>query len=164
MASDKEFDPRFDPAFQRGFESVGLGGSSGPANVPPHDPAPSSFALGNLEPGADGDPSRLGDPLNAAAGVEATTPAFDEPARASAPSLVGNPWVRALWILSTTFLLTGLLSEVWIALLSTSNTNAFEALVLPALLQGLAPWLMLTGLAAGVGVVFLHAVRWRPHP
>ncbi|MBU1589113.1 MAG: hypothetical protein KKH51_14395 [Actinobacteria bacterium] len=70
-----------------------------------------------------------------------------------------NPWLIALWILAFLLLAAGAL------LLSQSGTVTTGGIVpyfvLPAIALSLAPWLIGTGLAAVVGAVLVHALRWR---
>lgn len=70
-----------------------------------------------------------------------------------------NPWLIALWILAAALLAAGAF------LLSQSGTVTTGGIVpyfvLPAIALSLAPWLIGTGLAAVVGAVLVHALRWR---
>ncbi len=70
-----------------------------------------------------------------------------------------NPWLIALWILAFLLLAAGgfLLSQS-----GTATTGGIVPyFVLPAIALSLAPWLIGTGLAAVVGAVLVHALRWR---
>ncbi|MBG6054870.1 hypothetical protein IWX81_001281 [Salinibacterium sp. CAN_S4] len=150
MSDSRNFDPRFDPAFQRGFvdddsrapqrhggiEALGLGGE--PIGLPPQ-------------------------PVESREAAVAEVPAHPEPV---AVSLEGNPWVKVLWVIAPVFILGGLIGQAWAQSLLfngsfTSGPSAFESYVVPSVVQAVGPWMVLTGLAALVGVVFLHAVRWR---
>ena len=73
-----------------------------------------------------------------------------------------NPWLVVLWLLAVGLLASGL-GALWYSqtLLAVPNPDSVqEFYVIPAVLAALAPWFVLVGLAALVGVVFLHAVRW----
>ena len=72
-----------------------------------------------------------------------------------------NPWLPVLWVLSVVVLAAGV-GAFWYSqvLISGPITTPQEYYILPAVLSALAPWLLATGLAALVGTVFLHAVRW----
>lgn len=90
--------------------------------------------------------------------VPAVQPAMDAPS-----TLHGNPWVVVLWVLGPTLLVAGIwgLWQAQIIRTSPNTTSASSYYVLPGLLQLFAPWLAIVGLITIVGVVFLHAVRWR---
>lgn len=138
MASD--FDPRFDPAFQRGFD--------GPA------PAPAARQVELVETShsrAHVDESR---------GVEfvETSPAFQP------PTLRGNPFIPALWIITVVFTAAGAWAQYYAQTLNYSPTapTAAQEYVLPTVLTALSPWLFAAGLAAGIATLVIHALRWRP--
>lgn len=83
----------------------------------------------------------------------------DEPA-----GLRGNPWVVVLWAIAVLFSAGGLWMQ-WYSqeLDATPNVDSVTSYyVIPAVLQAVSPWLLGVGLATLSGVVFLHAVRWRP--
>ena len=106
-------------------------------------------------------PKPLAEPSDPAdASTSQTRP---EPA---AVTLVGNPWVRVLWVLAPLFILGGLAGQAWSQTLFAGDiypgdSRFVTSYVLPTLVGSLSPWMVLVGLAALVGVVFLHAVRWR---
>jgi hypothetical protein len=87
-------------------------------------------------------------------------PAFQpgyEPPAAVEPNLRRNPWVWALWIVGVIFTLGGVAAQLpWEPAGSPEG-----AYVIPALFAALGPWFLGAGLAAIVGVMILHAVRWR---
>lgn len=72
-----------------------------------------------------------------------------------------NPWLVLLWVVA------GVLLGAGAALISQSGPAAgtgdsvVPVFVLPAVVLALAPWLVGTGLAAVVGAVLVHALRWR---
>jgi hypothetical protein len=145
VSDSRDFDPRFDPAFQRGYVDDGT-------------PAPQKFlgieALG-LSSESGGLPPE---------GVEPTgtlPPRHPEPA---VVSLEGNPWVKALWIIAPVLIFVGVVGQVWGQSQNSgqiSNADVFTNFVLPQLMYSVCPGMIQVGLAALVGVVFLHAVRWR---
>ena len=147
MSDSRDFDPRFDPAFQRGYVE---GGAPAPRQV-------QRPAVIDLPP----EPSR---PETAdARDAEVVTPqAHPEPS----VTLAGNPWIRVLWVIAPVFILGGLAGQAWsqsrlFGSVNPNGTGVFMSYVVPAVAQSICPWMVLTGLAALIGVVFLHAVRWR---
>ncbi|MGV8970718.1 MAG: hypothetical protein ACOH10_00225 [Rhodoglobus sp.] len=148
MSDTRNFDPRFDPAFQRGYVE---GTSAAPKQV--------------KRPAAIGLPP---EPL-AAQAPDTRAAAVAEPLAHPEPavvSLAGNPWIRVLWIIAPVFIIGGLAGQAWAQSRMFGNFNAngpdvFTTYIVPAVAQSICPWMVLTGLAALVGVVFLHAVRWR---
>ena len=81
-------------------------------------------------------------------------------------SLAGNPWVTVLWVIAAVFVVAGVAGQTFAQTsvrgsVSLAGADVFMTYVVPSVLQSICPWLVLTGLAALVGVVFLHAVRWR---
>ena len=149
MSDTRDFDPRFDPAFQRGYVDDGSGAPQPYRGIEalgfgaePLGPAP-------LEPLESRD--------------AAVAQAHPEPL---VVSLQGNPWIRVLWVIAPVFVLGGVIGQAWSQTLLFSGSYAsgpsgFASYVAPSVMQSVGPWMVLTGLAALVGVVFLHAVRWR---
>lgn len=136
MESTRQFDPRFDPAFQRGFEGA-AGARTEPAGTPETLEAPESAA------------------------DEAVASRFI--ATDAAPPLRANPWIAVLWITAAVLIVAGVAGQT-VAEVITAGPTAETPLVeyvVPALLRALSPWLLIAGLLAGIGVMFLHAVRWR---
>jgi hypothetical protein len=79
------------------------------------------------------------------------------------PPLRANPWVPALWVVAAALIVGGVAGQT-IAEVITAGPTAETPLVeyvIPGLLRALSPWLLVAGLLAGIGVMFLHAVRWR---
>lgn len=133
VESTRQFDPRFDPAFQRGFEGVV----------------------------ATSDYESVGEPAPVEVAVEAVSRpiAVDAPP----PTLRANPWVPALWIVAAVLIVLGIAGQTAAEVITagpTADTPLVEY-VIPALLRALSPWLLVAGLLAGIGVMFLHAARWR---
>lgn len=145
MSDTRDFDPRFDPAFQRGYVDDGTA-------------APRKF-LGIEALGLSSEPIVL-----PPQGVEPTgtlPPLHPEPA---VVSLEGNPWVKALWVAAPVLIVVGIVGMVWGQSQysgQVSTTDVFTNSVLPQLMYAMCPGMIQVGFAALVGVVFLHAVRWR---
>ncbi len=83
-----------------------------------------------------------------------------------AVSLAGNPWIRVLWVIAPLFTVGGLAGQAWAQSrmytgFTSNGADVFSSYIIPAVTQAITPWMVLVGLAALVGVVFLHAVRWR---
>jgi hypothetical protein len=88
------------------------------------------------------------------------------PGRKPTVTLDGNPWVRVLWIIAPVFIIGGVVGQTWsqsrfMGGVTSSASDVLTSYVIPTVAQSICPWMILTGLAALVGVVFLHAVRWR---
>jgi uncharacterized membrane protein YedE/YeeE len=84
---------------------------------------------------------------------------YQAPAVPDGPSagLRRNPWVWSLWIVGVLLTGGGILAQLpW-----EPAGGPESAYVIPALLAALGPWFLGAGLAAIVGVMLLHAVRWR---
>jgi hypothetical protein len=146
VASD--FDPRFDPAFQRGFDGVSPRVESQPTRVEP------------VETSAPGRPMVEGVETARATRVE---PVETSP-EALPPTLRGNPFIPALWIVSAVFTAAGVAAQFLAQRINYSPTapTAAQEYVLPAVLSALSPWLFAAGLAAGIATLAIHALRWRP--
>lgn len=155
MSDTRDFDPRFDPAFQRGYDG---GGASAPRTVPGQARGQAQGQAPIGLPPESANPARPVAPDAAGADL----PAHPEPA----VSLAGNPWVRVLWVIAPVFVVGGLAGQAWaqsqlMGSYSTTSPDVFAAYIVPAVAQAICPWMVLTGLAALIGVVFLNAVRWR---
>ena len=81
----------------------------------------------------------------------------------AAVALRGNPWIPTLWIGAAVLVISGIAGQTAAEVLVAAPTadSAFLEYVVPAVLRAVSPWLLVAGLVAGVGVIFLHAVRWR---
>ncbi len=151
MASD--FDPRFDPAFQRGFDQ---------SRVEPVETSPTRPS--RVEPG-ETSPSRPH--VDESRRVESRRVELVEtspPNAALPPTLRGNPFIPALWIVAVVFTAAGVWAQYFAQTLTYSPTapTAAQEYVLPAVLSALSPWLFTAGLAAGIATLVIHALRWRP--
>ena len=136
VESTRQFDPRFDPSFQRGFEG---------AEVARTETAAAPETLEAPEAAADDV-------------VVSRLIATD-----AAPPLRANPWAAVLWITAAVLIVAGVAGQT-VAEVITAGPTAETPLVeyvVPAMLRALSPWLLIAGLLAGIGVMFLHALRWR---
>ena len=130
-----DFDPRFDPAFQRGYD--------GPAVTPPPTadaPAPAAPPLVRIDPQAAAAPQADDDEL--------------APRR-------GNPFLVALAVIGIALAVGGLVLVFQLrTIFGDGNGNPdFDYVTLQTLMIA-APILAGLGLATGIGVLFVLAVRW----
>ena len=73
-----------------------------------------------------------------------------------------NPWLALLWVLAALLTLGGVAALLVVGAVELAPpSDPFTFYVLTALLAGVAPWLVCSGLAAVVGAVFIHALEWR---
>ncbi|MDJ0333924.1 hypothetical protein QMG83_01670 [Salinibacterium sp. G-O1] len=151
MSDTRDFDPRFDPAFQRGYVE---GASTAPNRVqrPPAVGLPPEPLAAAAPPAPDARSAAVGE--------------LQAHPESPAVSLVGNPWIRVLWIIAPVFIIGGLAGQAWAQSrmfggFSSNGPDVVTSYIVPAVAQSICPWMVLIGLAALVGVVFLHAVRWR---
>ena len=134
MSDDARFDPRFDPAFQPGYD--GPIAESLPARARPVAAAPEALpvvqTLVAREPEPEDDPS---------------------PQRA-------NPFLIAIGVAAIVFVGGGLylVSRLRDLFADTQSTSAIDYTTLQVLMYA-APLVLVLGLATGVGLLFLLAVR-----
>lgn len=154
MSDTRDFDPRFDAAFQRGYVEGG-----------PRAPRQEQSRPAIIEPPSQW--ASVPQVMDARDRPDAPAHAIAAPPQ-PAVSLAGNPWVRALWVIAPVFIVVGVVGQGWaqsklMGSFSSTSPDAFSAYIIPSVAQSLCPWMVLTGLAALVGVVLLNAVRWRGH-
>lgn len=150
MSDSRDFDPRFDAAFQRGYVE-------GEASAPRQVSRPASVGLPPEPRPVVQEPLSPEAVARDSAGV--APQAHPEPV-----SLDGNPWVRVLWIIAAVFVVVGIFGQAWAQTLSSGSSkssDAFLSFVIPSIAYSLCPAMIQMGFAALVGVVLLHAVRWR---
>lgn len=139
MSDDRRFDPRFDPAFQPGYE-----GPLSEATPPVVSPQP-----------VIGSPPRA---RQAAASLLAptATPIEDDPAPRRA-----NPFLIALAVVAVLLIGGGgyLLSRIREFTLDSGSITGIDYMTLQALVYA-APLAVALGVATGIGVLFIYAVRW----
>jgi len=130
-----DFDPRFDPAFQRGYD--------GPAVTPPATSdasAPAAPPLVRIDPQAAVAPQAELDEL---------------------PPRRGNPFLVALAVIGVALAVGGLVLVFQLrTIFGDGNGNPdFDYVTLQTLMIA-APILTGLGVATGIGVLFVFAVRW----
>lgn len=73
-----------------------------------------------------------------------------------------NPWLALLWVLAALLTLGGVAALLVVGAVELAPpSDPFTYYVLTALLAGVAPWLVCSGLVAVVGAVFIHALGWQ---
>lgn len=135
MSDNTRFDPRFDPAFQPGYN--GPISEALPAKARPTAAVPEALPV--VQAPASQEPEHEDDPA---------------PRRT-------NPFLIALAVATLLFLGGGLylVSRLRDLFADTQSTSAFDYTTLQVLMYG-APMVLVLGLATGVGLLFLLAVRW----
>ena len=138
MSDDARFDPRFDPAFQPGY--TGPLAESLPARARPTAAAPEAL------PAAQVPVAREQEPLSE---LE------DDPAPRRT-----NPYVIAIGVAALVLVGGGLylVSRLRDLFSDTQSTSAIDYTTLQVLMYA-APLVLVLGLATGVGLLFLLAVR-----
>ena len=139
--SDARFDPRFDPAFQPGYEG----------------PIAPAAPVSRQKPAA-AVPEALPDvvPAPVTSAREPEDEDEDEPAPRRA-----NPFIIALGAVSVVLLGGGLylVSRLRDLFTDTQATSALDYTTIQVLMYT-APLVLVLGLATGVGLLFVFAVRW----
>jgi hypothetical protein len=134
MSDDARFDPRFDPAFQPGYD--GPIAEALPAKARPAATVPEALPV-------------VQSPRQAEPEVE------DDPAPRRA-----NPFLIAIGVAAIVFIGGGLylVSRLRDLFSDTQSTSAIDYTTLQVLMYA-APLVLVLGLATGVGLLFLLAVR-----
>jgi hypothetical protein len=148
------FDPRYDPAFQRGF-----------AVAPPSiAPSPLVERPPSVEP-VETTPVETTPVETTPAEIATPADLFELDFPAPLAPLRGNPWVIALWVVSAAMIVGGIGLQ-WQAQQFFMDGVGSDATgyALQSLFSSIGPWFTLVGLAGVVGVMFLHATRWRARP
>jgi hypothetical protein len=149
MSDDRSgFDPRFDPAFQRGYD--------GPTMVPPtveaRTPAP---ARGIVEP--EREQHREPEPA-----IPAAAPIEDEALEEEQGRRL-NPFLVALGVVSIVLIIGGIYLISRVDALFTEVSSDVSYATIQALVNG-PPIAIALGIATGIGVLFIYAVRWKRTP
>lgn len=131
-----DFDPRFDPAFQRGYD-----GPIQPTTKTTDAAAPAAPPLVSIDP-------------TVAAPIE-------QPEADLAPDRRGNPFLVVLAAIAVALTAGGLTLVFQLRTIFAENQSSasFDYITLQTLMIG-APILAGLGIATGVGVLFVYAVRW----
>lgn len=157
MSDDARFDPRFDPAFQPGYV--------GPTVVPeiptraPNAPRTTGDAVASAP---DGPPAALEpDSLVNRPGTSAFALENDAEAGLAEDRRRANPFLIALGTLSLAMIFGGLyLVSRMRDLFSVSQSSSdFDFVTLQVLMYAV-PLVIVLGIATGIGVLFVFAVRW----
>jgi hypothetical protein len=132
-----DFDPRFDPAFQRGYDGPAV---TRPATSDAPAPSQADPPLVRIDPQAAIAPQVEQDEL---------------------PPRRGNPFLVALGVIGVALAVGGLVLVFQLrTLFGDGNGNPdFDYVTLQTLMIA-APILAGLGLATGIGVLFVLAVRW----
>lgn len=151
------FDPRYDPAYQRGFATAPPSVGRSPL-VEPVETTPAEPRSVERPPSVEPVETTFAAPAPPANPFELDLPPAPAPLR-------GNPWVVALWVVSAVMVVAGITLQ-WQAQQFFIDGVGSDATgyALQSLYSSIGPWFTLVGLAAGVGVMFLHAMRWRARP
>lgn len=145
-----KFDPRFDPAFQRGYD--------GPTSAVPRE---------KLQPTATiTPPSPVREPTapQQSTRVESAPRFLVEPTPVEEEDLAprrANPFLIALLVIAVALVggglyLTSRLGELFA---SPGPTDQYDYITLQVMTIA-APMLIVLGIATGIGVLFIYAVRW----
>lgn len=137
------FDPRFDPAFQRGYEG---------STAAPTRPAPSPTV-----PVIGGPPPARAEPIPRVT-VASTEPEEVVDAAPRRP----NPFLLAIAAVSILLIGAGLYGVFRIRdlLADTSSGSGLDYVSIQVLIS-VAPLVLVLGVATGIGLLFVLAVRWR---
>ena len=145
MSDDRDFDPRFDPAFQRGYEGV--------ADAPPKASRATPPAARAAEPASTGERPTTVEPRRADSTRH--NDGDDAPARRT------NPFMIVLLAVSVLLIGGGLYLVVRMRDLfaNTQSSTDFDFVTLQVLI-GAAPIAIGLGVATGIGVLFIYAIKW----
>ena len=148
---EPRFDPEHDARYQRGYEPGNFADAA----------APDLSAF--LSPAAD---SQLADSVGPTDVGSVPTPDADEPLDQFEPR---NPFIITLWIIGPALIIGGLILQAR-GILGTYFSSGFAGsssaevpidMVMQQVIYTLSPALTSTGLATVVGLLFIHALRWR---
>ena len=144
-----KIDPRFDPAFQRGYDGATQA-------VPREKLQPTAPVVPTAQPLAQPEPAREFTPAQSRVVVEPTAYADDEPEpRRLNPFLLGLIGA-AILLIGGGLYLTSRLGDLFA---NPSESSQYDYITLQVMTIA-APMLIVLGIATGVGVLFIYAVRW----
>ena len=148
MSDDRDFDPRFNPAFQRGYE--GVAETPAPAARSTITPSPSSRPVTPPAARVEPEPFAL---------LSRDIEEYAE-AGVAAPA-IRNPFIIVLAVVAVVLTGGGLLlfSRLGALFADTQSSTGYDYVTFQVLVIA-APLLVCLGLATGVGLLFLFAVRW----
>lgn len=160
MSDDaSKFDPRFDPAFQRGYDGQP---QVRPAAVPSAGQPVQRTPLIEVPPAIRSEtrrePAPEATPVAAAPSrllVEPTVDYAEEPERRVNPFLIGL-LAAAVLLIGGGLYLTSRLGEMFA---NTQGSASYDYITLQVMTFA-APMLIVLGVATGIGVLFIYAVRW----
>jgi hypothetical protein len=145
MSDDGDFDPRFDPAFQRGYDGV--------ADATPKAPRPTPPAARAAEPEFAGEwPAALESRRADGVGQKDSD---DAPGRRTNPFMIVLLAVSVLLIGGGVYLVTRMRD----LFANTQSSTDFDFVTLQVLI-GAAPIAIGLGVATGIGVLFIYAIKW----
>ncbi|TFD69292.1 hypothetical protein [Cryobacterium sp. Hb1] len=156
--TEPRFDPEHDARYQRGYEPGDSADSTSAAMTELFAPTSSNQPEASVE--TDGRNSgALPVPSDGAADD-------DEPLDHFEPR---NPFIIALWIIGPALIIGGLILQVRTitstyfssGFAGSSNAEVPIEMVMQQLTYTLSPAMISTGLVAVVGLLFVHALRWR---
>ncbi|WP_104199253.1 hypothetical protein [Cryobacterium sp. Y29] len=156
--TDPRFDPEHDARYQRGYEPGDSVDSTSAAMTELFAPTPSNQPEASVD--TDGrNPGAIPVPADGAADD-------DEPLDQFEPR---NPFIIALWFIGPALIIGGLILQVR-TITSTYFSSGFSGssnaevpieIVMQQLTYTFAPAMISTGLLTVVGLLFVHALRWR---
>lgn len=158
MSKDaSKFDPRFDPAFQRGYD--------GPVTAAPREApreTPRETARIGTPPGpratertVDRAPQNAPQPIDYTVTLDPHDEALDD-----APAH-RNPFLVALVVVAAALVVGGVMLAINLRTIFDDGTGASTVdWVIAQALMIATPIVICLGLATGIGVLFVYAVRW----
>jgi len=161
MSKEARFDPRFDPAFQPGYDES-LASAQPATKRRPTATAPAPIgqppAWSQYSPSTRSTPTAapIDPPPTAAQAPLAQPDLDDEPAPRRA-----NPFLIALGAVAIVLLGGGLylVSRMRDLFADTQSSSTFDYVTIQVLMFA-APLILVLGLATGVGLLFVFAIRW----
>lgn len=165
--TDPSLDPRYPRVFQRGGDGAALPAPSprSATTAPPTTAPPATARPASAPPPRREAPSPRGPEVDPAVLVTGTAPVAVGPAPLEV-IVVGNPWMRALWIVGALTLVGGIAltvaAEFAFSALQTASTYDPAAFLPARLMQVLGLPLIIAGTIGLVAATLLRLVAWRP--
>ncbi|MEP6479965.1 MAG: hypothetical protein ABJB03_11270 [Rhodoglobus sp.] len=147
MPDQTSFDPRFDPAFQRGFD--------GPVTAAP--PVASPARVSAPPPARVSAPPTAERPERPVVPVVERAEVFEEP-----PARTTNPFLITLGVLAVVLIALGLylFQSTRTAFLESQSSSSGDYITMQTVIFA-APLCIALGVATGIGVLFIYAIRFR---